>query len=157
MLSVMWLSSILMVSVEAMLSVMWLSSEVWVHVVVMTSWQRSVTVVSSNTSTTVWHTFLGVSTVLGTHSLTGVRVQAGALTCPTVVRPTRPTVRPTATVLPRPTLLPREKRRRAASGSALGAAATRQAPRRTMANFIFELLLCLSATTQVLPRPTLLP
>ena len=27
-------------------------------------------------------TFLGVSTVLGTHSLTGVRTQEGALTCP---------------------------------------------------------------------------
>merc|ERR1719400_2672866 len=118
-----------------MLSVMWLSSEVWVQVVVMTSSQRSVMVVSSKTSTTVWQTFLGVSTVLGTHSFTGVRTHLGVLTCPATVLPTTPTVRPTATL---PPMLGPGKSRRAASGSALGAAAARPAPRRTIANFIFE-------------------
>ena len=33
------------------------------YVVVMTSWQRSVMVVSSNTSTTVWHTWVALKSI----------------------------------------------------------------------------------------------
>ena len=33
------------------------------YVVVMTSWQRSVMVVSSNTSTTVWHTWVALQSI----------------------------------------------------------------------------------------------